>query len=85
MIVMLATFGLRHPRTVDEHIPLDRTRLILAVVAAIIFALCFTPAPIERLIGRESGRALFAADLRHGTPVFDHNTDIGSTSTTTRR
>ncbi len=51
MIVMLATFGLRHPHTVDEHIPLDRTRLILAVVAAIIFALCFTPAPIERLIG----------------------------------
>ena len=51
MLVMLATFGLRHPHTVDEHIPLDRTRLILAVVAAIIFALCFTPAPIERLIG----------------------------------
>lgn len=51
MIVMLATFGLRHPRTVDEHIPLDRTRLILAVIAALIFALCFTPAPIERLLG----------------------------------
>ena len=51
MLVMLATFGLRHPHTVDEHIPLDRTRLILAAVAAIIFALCFTPAPIERLIG----------------------------------
>jgi membrane-associated protease RseP (regulator of RpoE activity) len=51
MVVMLATFGLRHPRTIDEDIPLDRTRLILAVVAVIIFALCFTPAPIEQLIG----------------------------------
>ena len=51
MIAMLSVFGLRHPRTIDEDVPLDRTRLILAVVAAIIFALCFTPAPIERLIG----------------------------------
>jgi membrane-associated protease RseP (regulator of RpoE activity) len=51
MIAMLSVFGLRHPRTIDEDVPLDRTRLILAVVAAVIFALCFTPAPIERLIG----------------------------------
>ena len=51
MIAMLSIFGLHHPRTIDEDVPLDRTRLILAVVAAIIFALCFTPAPIERLIG----------------------------------
>src|SRR6185295_4356530 len=54
MIAMLSVFGLRHPRTIDEDVPLDRTRLILAVVAAIIFALCFTPAPIQpaALIGR---------------------------------
>jgi membrane-associated protease RseP (regulator of RpoE activity) len=50
MVLMLFTFGPRHPRTVDEDVPLDRTRLILAIFAAVMFALCFTPAPIERLI-----------------------------------
>ena len=52
MMVMLLVFGARHPRTPDEHQPLDRPRLILAGIAAVIFALCFTPAPIERLITR---------------------------------
>jgi hypothetical protein len=47
MVVMLVVFGHRHPRTFDEHVPLDRARLILAVVALIMFVLCFTPAPIE--------------------------------------
>jgi membrane-associated protease RseP (regulator of RpoE activity) len=50
MVAMLFTFGLRHPRTVDEDVPLDRARLMLAIFAAVMFALCFTPAPIERLI-----------------------------------
>jgi membrane-associated protease RseP (regulator of RpoE activity) len=49
MIAMLAIFGRHHPRTYDEHVPLDRTRLILAVFAIVMFALCFTPAPIEAL------------------------------------
>jgi membrane-associated protease RseP (regulator of RpoE activity) len=52
MIGMLVTFGPRHPRTVDEDIPLDRTRLVLAAFAVAMFVLCFTPAPIERLISR---------------------------------
>ena len=54
MIGMLIGFGPRHPRTLDEDVPLDRTRLILAVVALVIFVLCFTPTPIEpmELIGR---------------------------------
>jgi len=46
-VVMLIAFGPRHPRTSDEDIPLDRTRRQLAVVAFIMFVLCFTPAPIE--------------------------------------
>jgi membrane-associated protease RseP (regulator of RpoE activity) len=46
-IIMLAAFGPRHPRTEDEAVPLDRTRIWLAVAAAIMFVLCFTPAPIE--------------------------------------
>jgi membrane-associated protease RseP (regulator of RpoE activity) len=52
MVVMLFTFGARHPRTVDEDVPLDRARLILAICAVVMFALCFTPAPIEKLINR---------------------------------
>jgi membrane-associated protease RseP (regulator of RpoE activity) len=54
MIVMLFTFGRHHPRTIDEDVPLDRARMILAVVALVMFIVCFTPAPIEpmELIGR---------------------------------
>jgi membrane-associated protease RseP (regulator of RpoE activity) len=48
-VVMLLAFGPRHPRTVDEDIPLDRSRLLLAGFALIMFVLCFTPAPIEPL------------------------------------
>jgi membrane-associated protease RseP (regulator of RpoE activity) len=48
-VVMLLAFGPRHPRTVDEHIPLDRGRVMLALAALAMFILCFTPAPIEPL------------------------------------
>ena len=53
-VVMLVTFGPRHPKTIDEDIPLDRPRLWLAVAAAVMFIVCFTPAPIEplQLVGR---------------------------------
>ena len=47
MIVMLFVFGPHHPRVFDEHVPLDRTRLLLALFALVMFILCFTPAPIE--------------------------------------
>jgi membrane-associated protease RseP (regulator of RpoE activity) len=47
MIVMLWRFGRHHPRTFDENIPLDRTRQLLAIVAIVIFVLCFTPAPVQ--------------------------------------
>ena len=54
MIIMLFLFGPRHPRVFDEHVPLDRTRLILALFAVVMFVLCFTPSPIEttQLLGR---------------------------------
>jgi membrane-associated protease RseP (regulator of RpoE activity) len=45
LVLMLFTFGADHPPTRDETEPLDRTRLWLAVVAAIIFVISFTPAP----------------------------------------
>jgi membrane-associated protease RseP (regulator of RpoE activity) len=48
-IVLLSVFGWRHPPTWDDHVPLDRTRVWLAVVAFAIFVACFTPAPIEPL------------------------------------
>jgi membrane-associated protease RseP (regulator of RpoE activity) len=46
-VVMLVAFGPRHPRTLDEDVPLDRGRLWLAALALLMFILCFTPAPIE--------------------------------------
>jgi membrane-associated protease RseP (regulator of RpoE activity) len=47
MILMLVVFGPRHPRVVDEAVPLDRRRMALALFALVMFALCFTPAPIS--------------------------------------
>jgi membrane-associated protease RseP (regulator of RpoE activity) len=49
IIAMLFAFGVRHPPVIDEDVPLDNARKILAIVAAIIFVLCFTPAPIQEL------------------------------------
>lgn len=49
MTVMALVFGFRHPRIVDEHEPLDPTRQAVAIAAAVIFILCFTPVPIELL------------------------------------
>jgi membrane-associated protease RseP (regulator of RpoE activity) len=47
IIVMLFTFGRHHPRTIDEDVPLDRPRMILALIALVMLIVCFTPAPIE--------------------------------------
>ncbi len=47
MVAMLVMFGPRHPRSADEHVPLDRTRIWLAVFAVVVFALCFAPVPAE--------------------------------------
>ena len=47
LVAMLLLFGPRHPRVVDEDVPLDRTRLLLAAFAVVMFVLCFTPAPIR--------------------------------------
>ena len=47
LVVMTVAFGPRHPRTIDEHIPLDRARLWLAAIALAMFVLSFTHNPIE--------------------------------------
>ena len=49
MIAMLVFLGPRHPRTADEHVPLDPARRLVAVVTAVIFVVCFTPAPFSAL------------------------------------
>jgi membrane-associated protease RseP (regulator of RpoE activity) len=51
---MLLVFGPRHPRVIDEEVPLDRSRMWLAAFALLMFVLCFTPAPIQpaALLGR---------------------------------
>jgi membrane-associated protease RseP (regulator of RpoE activity) len=45
--VMLFYFGPHHPSTLNDHVPLGAGRVAIAVVALVIFILCFTPAPIE--------------------------------------
>jgi membrane-associated protease RseP (regulator of RpoE activity) len=54
LVAMTLAMGPRHPRTIDEDIPLDRTRMWMAVLALAVFVLCFTPNPIEptELLGR---------------------------------
>src|SRR5262245_19060354 len=47
MAAMLIVIGPRHPRTIDEHVPLDRARMWLAAFALVMFALCFSPVPAE--------------------------------------
>jgi membrane-associated protease RseP (regulator of RpoE activity) len=47
MLAMLYFLGPRHPRVADEYEPLGRGRVALAIFAAVMFALCFTPVPLR--------------------------------------
>ncbi|MCM3881037.1 MAG: site-2 protease family protein [Vicinamibacterales bacterium] len=47
LIAMTIAMGPHHPRTIDEHIPLDRARLWLALGALVMLILCFTYNPIQ--------------------------------------
>jgi membrane-associated protease RseP (regulator of RpoE activity) len=49
MVAMLYFIGPRHPRVLAEYEPLGRGRYAIGILALIIFALCFTPTPIEVL------------------------------------
>lgn len=51
LVVMSLMFGFRHPRVWDEDVPLDPRRRTIAIVAAVIFLLCFTPVPIDTIGG----------------------------------
>ena len=47
MVVVSLTIGFRHPRVIDEHVPLDQGRIWVTVLAFVIFALCFMPVPLS--------------------------------------
>ena len=47
MLLMLLLVGPHHPPTLNDDIRLGRGRLALAGCALVIWALCFTPAPIS--------------------------------------
>ena len=50
LILMLFIVGPHHPPTLNDRIPLDRSRLLLAAFAVVMLILCFTPAPIEPFV-----------------------------------
>ena len=53
LVAMIVALGPHHPPTLYDEEPLDKQRVLLAVVAMIILILCFTPVPIgEILTGR---------------------------------
>ncbi len=45
-VVITLVIGVRHPPVLDEDEPLDTTRLAVAVLVLLIFAVCFAPVPI---------------------------------------
>ena len=50
MLVMLLLLGPRHPRVIYEDDPLPVSRYVIAVLALVMFIVCFTPVPIDTLI-----------------------------------
>ena len=47
MVAMLGVLGPRHPSTFDEHVPLDTTRIWVAVIGVVVFVICFAPVPLQ--------------------------------------
>ena len=52
LVIMVFVMGPHHPRTPDEDQALDARRLWLAVFAAFMFIVSFTPVPISFIRGR---------------------------------
>lgn len=50
MLLMLVVVGPHHPPTLDDAVPLDRRRQLLALFALVMLIICFTPAPIEPFV-----------------------------------
>ena len=52
MAAMAFFLGFGHPHVIDEHERLDPKRTLVALLALVIFVICFTPVPIEFLFDR---------------------------------
>ncbi len=52
MLVMAFFLGVHHPRIFDEDTPLDPRRKLIALFALVMFALCFTSAPVQMFFGK---------------------------------
>ena len=52
MLIMAFVLGLGHPQVPDSEVPLDGRRKLVALLVAIIFALCVTPVPIVSIFGQ---------------------------------
>jgi membrane-associated protease RseP (regulator of RpoE activity) len=52
MSAMAYFLGFGHPYVIDAHEPLDRRRTLVALLALIIFVVCFTPVPIDVLFDK---------------------------------
>ena len=50
MLLMLLLLGPGHPRVIYEHEPLALNRRLVALLALVIFIICFTPVPIDTLM-----------------------------------
>jgi membrane-associated protease RseP (regulator of RpoE activity) len=44
--ILLALFGRRHPRTLDDEAPVGRGRALVGIVGLFVFLVSFTPSPI---------------------------------------
>jgi membrane-associated protease RseP (regulator of RpoE activity) len=49
MVAMLFLLGPRHPRVIEEYLPLGPRRHALAIFALIMLIVCFTPVPLDPL------------------------------------
>ena len=71
LVVMTFLFGFRHPRIHDEEVPLDSRRRTVAILAALIFLVCFTPVPIDTVGGGvAAGRSVKAVFSGVANPVI---------------
>ena len=52
MLVMAFFLGVRHPQVIDDGVPLDSGRRLIALAALVIFVISFTPVPIELFVGQ---------------------------------
>jgi membrane-associated protease RseP (regulator of RpoE activity) len=50
LVAMIVVLGPHHPPTLYDEEPLDKRRVLLAIVAMIILILCFTPVPIGEIL-----------------------------------